>query len=157
MSSVKHLPSYFGLPLSLWAWGQPHCSRHDLNMGALCASPACPASSSKALVWAAQILPCAAGRDASSPDSDVFTDLRMRVAPSGPECQAVMAQERPGRSHPASEVSGAWEETISCPRFRGSREKPPRARGQGAVTLRSHPGPPRPGPVAGRSNLLSGG
>ena len=33
-----------------------------------------------------------------------------------------------GRRHPASKV-------------RGGQEKPPRARGQGAVTLRSHPEP----------------
>ena len=83
------------------------------------------------------------------------------VRDSGPECQAVTAQERPGgatpcprsgaaarRSYPASEVSGSWEETpyvrdqgrpgeaTSHPRQAkgGDPEEPPRAQGQGPPT-----------------------
>ena len=52
------------------------------------------------------------------------------VRNSGPECQAVTVQKRPG----------------------GATQRPR----SGAVTLRSHP-KPRPGPAAGRSNPRSGG
>ena len=66
------------------------------------------------------------------------------VRDSGPECQAVMAQERPGgatprprsgavaeRSYPTSEVSGGREETLCVQGQGGSRKETPHDRGHG--------------------------